>query len=262
MPVDAAAAPLLELRDVSVGFDGLLALDRVSLEVRPNQVLGVIGPNGAGKTTLFNAVCGFVRLRTGEVMLRGSSLLDHRPHDLAGLGIARTLQSLGLFGYLSAAQNVMLGATTRRHPGFLSALLALPRADRCERELRELAVAALDTLGMADAADILPGRLPYGDQKKVALARALVAEPALLLLDEPAAGLSATEIAELAAFIRTLRSTTSVILVEHHMDFVMGLCDEVAVLDFGRLIARGEPAAVRDDPLVVAAYLGDEAADA
>ena len=261
MTADGTSAPLLELRDVCVGFDGLVALDNVNLRVEAGQVLGVIGPNGAGKTTLFNAVCGFVRPRSGELLLRGEPLRSHRAHQLAALGIARTLQGLGLFAYMTVAQNVMVGATRRRRTGFVSALIALPRADREEQQLHELAIRTLGKLGIDDAADIYPGQLSHGDQKKVALARALVAEPELLLLDEPAAGLSATEIAELSTFLRTLRASTSIVLVEHHMDFVMGLCDEVAVLDFGKLIAHGTPDAVRDDPLVISAYLG-EAADA
>jgi branched-chain amino acid transport system ATP-binding protein len=263
MPDDAGATPpLLELRDVSVGFGGLVALDEVSLEVHPGRILGVIGPNGAGKTTLFNVVSGFVQPRRGTLAWRGKPLVAHRPHDLARLGIARTLQGLGLFHDLTVLENVMVGAARREPSGFAAALLALPSAGGRERRLRSLTTATLDRLGIADTADVLPGRLPHGRQKKVALARALVAEPALLLLDEPAAGLSPAEIAELADLLRELRATTSVVLVEHHMDFVMGVCDEVAVLDFGKVIARGVPASVRQDPLVLAAYLGEEVVDA
>ena len=274
MSAAGTSAPLLELRDVRVTFGGLTALDGVSLAVPRGRIVGVIGPNGAGKTTLFNVVCGFVQPTAGAVLIRGEPLRRHRPHrhrrhrhhphHLAALGVARTLQSLGLFGQLTVAENVMTGAAHAPRAGFLPTLLALPRADRRERELRARALALLDRFGLADAADLPPGRLPYGDQKRVALARALIAEPALLLLDEPAAGLSAAEISELSALLATLRAADalSVVLVEHHMDFVMGLCDQVAVLDFGRLIAHGPPAAVRDDPLVVAAYLGEAAVDA
>jgi branched-chain amino acid transport system ATP-binding protein len=234
--------PLLELSGVTVRFGGLVALDEVSLEVQRGRVVGVIGPNGAGKTTLFNVVCGFLR-----------------PHHLAGLGVARTLQGLGLFSGLTVLQNVMVGATRHARTGVLSALPALPRADRDEAALRAVAMQRLAALGVADLADRMPGALPYGARKRVALARALAAEPELVLLDEPVAGLSADEIGDLGALIRELGMT--VVLVEHHMDFVMEVCDEVAVLDFGRLIARGTPAQIRDDPAVIAAYLGEEAVD-
>jgi branched-chain amino acid transport system ATP-binding protein len=249
---------LLQLRDVTVRFGGLTALDSVSFDVPQGRVTGVIGPNGAGKTTVFNAVCGFVRPAAGEVRWHGEPLGRHRPHDLARLGIARTLQGLGLFPGLTALQNVMVGAERHARAGLVSALLALPRSDRDEAALRERALRLLAELGVAGVAGRLPGELPYPVRKRVALARALAAEPDLLLLDEPAAGLSVTEIGELAALIRRLREDMSVVLVEHHMDLVMDVCDDVVVLDFGRLIARGDPARVRDDPLVVAAYLGDE----
>jgi branched-chain amino acid transport system ATP-binding protein len=249
---------LLELRGIQVRFGGLLALDQISFTVPPGQVTGVIGPNGAGKTTLFNVVCGFVRPAAGELYWRGERLTRLRPHGLTRLGIARTLQGLGLFPSLTAVQNVMVGAERHTRAGLVSMLLALPRADRDEAALRERAHRLLEDFGVAEVAGRLPGELPYGVQKRVALARALAAEPDLLLLDEPAAGLSGAEIRELAALIRGLRERMAVVLVEHHMDLVMEVSDEVVVLDFGRLIARGTPSQVRDDPLVLSAYLGDE----
>jgi branched-chain amino acid transport system ATP-binding protein len=248
--------PLLELSGVTVRFGGLVALDEVSLEVPRGHVVGVIGPNGAGKTTLFNVVCGFLRPQAGSVRWQGRELTGHRPHHLAGLGVARTLQGLGLFPGLTVLQNVMVGATRHARTGAPSALTALPRADRDEGALRTLAMERLTALGVADLAGRLPGALPYGARKRVALARALAAEPELILLDEPVAGLSAAEIGDLGALIKNLGMT--VVLVEHHMDFVMEICDEVAVLDFGRLIAHGTPAEIRDDPAVIAAYLGEE----
>ena len=250
---------LLELSGVTVRFGGLVALDNVSLEVPRGQVVGVIGPNGAGKTTLFNVVCGFLRPQEGSVRWQGRELTGHRPHHLAGLGVARTLQGLGLFPGLTVLQNVMTGASRHARTGVPSALPALPRTDRDEAALRAIALERLTALGVADLADRLPGALPYGARKRVALARALAADPELVLLDEPVAGLSADEIRDLGALIKELGMT--VVLVEHHMDFVMGVCDEVAVLDFGRLIARGTPARIRDDPAVIAAYLGEEVAD-
>jgi branched-chain amino acid transport system ATP-binding protein len=253
------APAALELSGVRVRFDGLVALDDVSLEVPQDHVVGVIGPNGAGKTTLFNVVCGFVRPEDGELRRNGTRLHRHRAHDLAGLGIGRTLQGLGLFPGLTVAENVMVGASSRAKSGFLSSLFALPRADRDETALRERALEKLEEVGAPDdIADRLPNELSYGVQKRVALARALVCDPDLVLLDEPAAGLSVEEIDELAGLIRRLRR--SVVLVEHHMDLVMEICDEVIVLDFGKVIARGTPAEIRDDPAVIDAYLGEEVA--
>ncbi|WP_433479122.1 ABC transporter ATP-binding protein [Spirillospora sp. CA-142024] len=256
------SSSLLELRDVTVRFAGLVALDGVSLTAPQGRVTGVIGPNGAGKTTLFNVVCGFVRPRSGEVRWRGRVLGRHRPHDLTRLGISRTLQGLGLFPGLTVLENVMVGADPHAKTGFWSGLFALPRADRDEAALRERAMTRLAELGVADEAGRLPGQLPYGVQKRVALARALVAEPELLLLDEPAAGLSSAEMDELAELIRGLRGGPAVVLVEHHMDLVMNVCDQVVVLDFGKVIATGTPDEVRDDPAVLDAYLGEEVAGA
>jgi branched-chain amino acid transport system ATP-binding protein len=248
----------LRIDAVTVRFGGLTALEDVSLEVSPGEVVGVIGPNGAGKTTLFNVVCGFVRADEGDVAWRGRSLRRVRPHQLAGLGIARTLQGVGLFAGLTAIENVMAGAERTRRAGLASALLGLPRSDRDERTLRAAALEALDALGVADVAERLPGTLPYPVQKRVALARALVARPRLILLDEPAGGLGGDDMNELGERIRALRGDMAVLLVEHRVDLVMSVCDRVVVLDFGRCIAHGTPAEVRADQRVVEAYLGVE----
>jgi branched-chain amino acid transport system ATP-binding protein len=250
----------LEIEDVTVHFGGVVALDEVSLSVRPGEVVGVIGPNGAGKTTLFNVVCGFVRPTTGTVILDGAVQGRIHPHRLASLGVGRTLQGLGLFPGLTALENVMAGATIRSHAGFWSALGGLPRSSRDEDALAERARAALDDLGV-DAGGQLPATLPYAVQKKVALARALVSEPRVLLLDEPASGLSNAEMTELGSLIRRLaeENRLAIALVEHHMDLVMSVCDRVVVLELGRVIASGSPAEVKADPAVTAAYLGEEA---
>jgi len=247
---------VLEVCDVSVRFGGLTALDAVSLTVQPRQVLGVIGPNGAGKTTLLNVLCGFIRPDEGQVLIDGHHYRDLRPHRLAALGIARTLQGVGLFEQLTAIENVMIGASNRAGAGFLSALLSLPRSARDERRLREEAGQVLDRVGAAGIADARPGELSYGLRKRVALARALAARPKVLLLDEPASGLAEEEMAELGALIRELSADTSLIIVEHHMDLMMSVCQALVVLDFGKVISRGSPQEIQADPAVTAAYLG------
>jgi branched-chain amino acid transport system ATP-binding protein len=243
---------------VTVTFGGLVALSDVSLSVAPNQVLGVIGPNGAGKTTLFNVACGFVRPDSGVLRWRGEELHGLRPHQLAGLGISRSLQDLGLFDHMTVLENVMVGATRHARTSFWSALLALPSHRRDERELTERAVAVLEELNIADVAHRYSASLPYPVRKRVALARALVGEPDLVLLDEPASGLADDEMTEIGELIRGLAARTSVMLVEHHMDLVMSVCDDIVVLDFGKVIARGGPDHVREHPAVLAAYLGED----
>jgi len=255
-------APLLSVRGVSVRFGGLAALDSVNLEAAPGEIVGVIGPNGAGKTTLFNVICGFVRPDTGTIVFDGQPLRRVRPQSLTSLRIARTLQGVGLWASLTVVENVMAALHRESRGDLASALLGLPRSSRDERRLRGVAMASLDRLGVADYAERYPGSLPYPVQKKVALARALVIEPRLLLLDEPASGLSESDIESLAALVRELRRHLAVLLVEHHMDFVMGVCDRLEVLEFGRVIASGSPAEVRRNPLVTSAYLGEDVAPA
>jgi branched-chain amino acid transport system ATP-binding protein len=251
----------LQVDDVTVAFGPLRALEDVSLTVHDNEVLGVIGPNGAGKTTLFNVICGFVRPSAGRLQFGSAVLRGHKPHDLAGYGIARTLQGVGLWSGLNVVENVMAGATAQAKAGLGASLLGGRRSSRDEAMLRERAMAVLEELRVAEYALRFPPVLPYAIQKRVALARALVNDPTLLLLDEPASGLSEGEMDELGALIRRLRERMSVLLVEHHMDLVMAICDRLVVLDFGRVIATGSPDEVRINPDVTRAYLGVDASD-
>jgi branched-chain amino acid transport system ATP-binding protein len=253
---------VLDIRDVTVRFGGLTALDSVSFAAAPCQVTGVIGPNGAGKTTLLNVLCGFVRPDAGKLTFGSNELTGLRPHQLAPLGIARTLQNVGLFPGLTVAENVMAGANCHARAGFWAGLAGLARSDRDERALRRRALDALDRVGIAETADSLPGQLPFAHRKRVALARVLVAQPRLLLLDEPASGLTETELPELGRLITNLAVDASVVVIEHRMDLMMSVCDAIAVLDFGKLIAFGTPAQVQADPAVTDAYLGAERAAA
>jgi branched-chain amino acid transport system ATP-binding protein len=249
----------LSVRGITVTFAGITALDDVSLDVTKGEVLGVIGPNGAGKTTLFNVICGFVKPQAGTLTWRGQPLAKVHPHRLASLGIARTLQGVGLFPHLTVLENVMLGAQRFRRTHLVTAMLGLPWSDRDERQLADRARSALSRLDCDDVRDRLPPTLPYAVQKRVALARALAAEPELLLLDEPAGGLGASDLSDLAKLLDSLGSSIAVMLVDHHMDLVTSVCDRVVVLDFGRVIAQGPAPEVRKDPQVLEAYLGREA---
>jgi len=248
----------LEVRSLTVRFGGLTALDGVSLEVPAGRIVGIIGPNGAGKTTLFNVVCGLVAAQSGDVLYNSRSIKGVRPHDLNDIGVSRTLQGLGLWRGLTVLENVMVGARRSDRPGFASALLGLGVSDRYEAQLKADAMAQLRELGIEDCAHRYPATLPHGLQKWVSLARALVSRPALLLLDEPASGLTSTEIKQLIGLLRERRERMSIALVEHRLDLVMNVCDHVFVLDFGRLVASGAPEVVKEDRAVTDAYLGEE----
>jgi branched-chain amino acid transport system ATP-binding protein len=261
-PAETEDAPrrdgLLVVHEVTIGFGGLLALDQVSMSVGHGEIVGVIGPNGAGKTTLFNVVCGFVHADRGSITYQGKVLRRYHPHDLAKLGIARTLQGVGLCAGLTVQENVMLGAQPALHGDLGSAFLGLWRSSREERRTARRALDVLEQLGIAEHAGRYPAALPYGVQKRTALARALMMDPQVLLLDEPASGLSEHDMAELGSLIRGLSDRMAVLLVEHHMDLVMSVCDRLVVLNFGLVIAEGTPAAIRANPEVATAYLGDE----
>ncbi len=253
---DAGVEALLEFDHVSVHFEGLRALDDVSFAVASGEIVGLIGPNGAGKTTAFNVACGFVRPSEGHVRFPARGASNLRPNELARVGVARTLQGVGLFSRCSVLENVMAGGQSRPSGGVVASLLSLPGAARAEKALRRDAMAMLERLGIAGVAHRLPSTIPYGTAKKVALARALMGAPRLLMLDEPASGLDEAELDEFAAHIVELRQTMGVLLVEHNMEFVMPLVDRLVVLNFGQVIATGTPNEVRNNQAVIEAYLG------
>lgn len=253
----AAGVPLLELANLAKTINGVRALVDVSMAVQPGQVHALIGPNGSGKTTTLNAVSGYLALDHGHVALDGTDLATLRPHRRAAAGIARTFQTPFVFETMTCADNVTAALDLRHARRLSSYLVRLPRARRSEARTKRRALELLDALGLGPLADVTAGSLPPGERRLLELARVLALEPRLVLMDEPAAGLSDTEVDELAEVIAALRTTgIAVVLVEHHVEFVLGLADTVTVLDFGRVIAAGPPDAIRSDPVVISAYLG------
>jgi branched-chain amino acid transport system ATP-binding protein len=269
LDVAAAAAPdreiavevgdkLVEVKNLTVKFGGLLALDDVSFDIKRGEILGLIGPNGAGKTTCFNAMTGVYKPTSGDVLLEGVSIKGRKQHQITRLGLARTFQNIRLFGEMSALENVVVGLDARHRTSVPGALVRSPRHIREEKSAIERGMALLEFVGIADLASTASRQLPYGYQRRLEIARALATDPKVLCLDEPAAGFNPAEKEDLMDLIRTIRADGyTVLLIEHDMRLVMGVTDRIVVLEFGRKLADDVPTVIRNDQRVIAAYLGE-----
>ena len=262
---DKDKQPVLDVRNLGIDFGGLTAVDGFNITVGPTEISGLIGPNGAGKTTIFNLLTGVYQPTRGSVLINGIDTKGMPTHKVNKLGIARTFQNIRLFSDMSALDNVKVGMHNEIKCSFLASLLHLPSYYRAEATANQKAMELLDFMGLADVADVKAGSLPYGVQRRLEIVRALATNPSIILLDEPAAGMNPSETTELMHQIRRIRDTfhIAIFLIEHDMNLVMNVCEAIAVVNYGRLIAKGTPEEIRANPAVIEAYLGkEESADA
>ena len=257
---DMGKLPVLDVRNLGIDFGGLTAVDGFNITIGPTEISGLIGPNGAGKTTIFNLLTGVYQPTRGSVLVNGIDIKGMPIHKVNKLGIARTFQNIRLFSDMSALDNVKVGMHNNIQCSFLSSLLHLPAYHKAEKESTAKAMELLEFMGLADVAHVKAGSLPYGVQRRLEIVRALATNPSIILLDEPAAGMNPSETAELMHQIRRIRDTfhIAIFLIEHDMNLVMNVCEAIAVINYGRLIAKGTPEEIRSNPAVIEAYLGKE----
>ena len=261
---DIDKLPVLDVRNLGIDFGGLTAVDSFNITIGPTEISGLIGPNGAGKTTIFNLLTGVYQPTRGSVLVNGIDIKGMPIHKVNKLGIARTIQNIRLFTYMTALDNVKVGMHNNIKCSFFESLLHLPSYRRAEEKANARAMELLDFMGLAEFADVKAGSLPYGVQRRLEIVRALASNPSIILLDEPAAGMNPSETAELMHQIRRIRDTfhIAIFLIEHDMNLVMNVCEAIAVVNYGRIIAKGTPEEIRSNPAVIEAYLGKEESDA
>lgn len=252
--------PILKTEDLTISFGGLVAVEKLNLEVNEGDIYGLIGPNGAGKTTAFNMITRYYEPTSGRITFCGKDVKGYSVDKMARTGIARTFQNIRLFENLSVLDNVLVGMHAHLGVSFLESMLGLKHYGSKMKEMEKKAVALLEDLGLGDKLEDSAGSLPYGLQRKLEIARALASAPKLILLDEPAAGMNPQEVVELDAFIREIKDKyhVTVLIIEHHMSLVMNICNRLTVLSYGKTIAAGTPQEIQNDPVVIAAYLGEQ----